>query len=465
MLRRAASTSRCDRGAVLPALVPVSVLAGVFLLVLQAAAAAANLEGHGGPVKTIAISDDGAAALSGSFDYSMIYWDLGGGKPKIVKRFEDHGGAVNAVAFLSGSNRAASGSDDGTISIWDLETGKLVHRIEGHGHKVVDLAVTTDGRTLASAGWDRTVRLWDLETFKPVSVLKHPKNVNSIAFSADGTVIYSGSRDGMVRQWNARRAELLRPVLRHGWGINIVRMLPDQTSLLAGSVDGSVNVVDIAKGEVVRELGRHEGPVLSAALSERDGIALSGGGDGKIMVWSLGDWSAKKGHDNPYGPVWAMAIANGGGSVFYGSLDDFVIHWKRAPGESFEPVTSRFPRRFQVGTEVALGERQFARKCSICHTLVENGANRAGPTLYNLFGRKAGTLPGYVYSKALIKSGIVWNEKTISQLFDDGPQEVVPGTKMPLQRMTNDDERKALIVFLKKATRSEKPVDAEADKD
>ena len=194
-------------------------------------------------------------------------------------------------------------------------------------------------------------------------------------------------------------------------------------------------------------------------------IALSGGGDGKIMVWSLGDWSAKKGHDNPYGPVWAMAIANGGGSVFYGSLDDFVIHWKRAPGESFEPVTSRFPRRFQVGTEVALGERQFARKCSICHTLVENGANRAGPTLYNLFGRKAGTLPGYVYSKALIKSGIVWNEKTISQLFDDGPQEVVPGTKMPLQRMTNEEERKALIAFLKKATRSEKPVDAEADKD
>ena len=65
-------------------------------------------------------------------------------------------------------------------------------------------------------------------------------------------------------------------------------------------------------------------------------------------------------------------------------------------------------------------------------------------------------MPGYVYSDALLNSDIVWNEDTIGRLFGDGPQEVVPGTKMPLQKMTNETERDALIAFLKQAT-SAKP--------
>ena len=70
-----------------------------------------------------------------------------------------------------------------------------------------------------------------------------------------------------------------------------------------------------------------------------------------------------------------------------------------------------------------------------------------------MFGRRAGTLSGYVYSEALKKSDIIWNEETIGQLFGEGPQEVVPGTKMPLQKMTDAEERNALITFLKEATK------------
>jgi cytochrome c len=74
-----------------------------------------------------------------------------------------------------------------------------------------------------------------------------------------------------------------------------------------------------------------------------------------------------------------------------------------------------------------------------------------------VFGRRAGTLPGYAYSDALLDSDIVWSEETIGRLFDEGPQEVLPGTKMPLQRMTNAAERNALIAFLKEATRETGP--------
>ena len=105
------------------------------------------------------------------------------------------------------------------------------------------------------------------------------------------------------------------------------------------------------------------------------------------------------------------------------------------------------------------GERQFQRRCSICHTLVKDGRNRAGPTLFGVFGRKAGTLPGYPYSDGLRKSDIVWNEETIAKLFDHGPDVVTPGTKMPIQRLKSPADRDALIAFLKTATAPDKAGD------
>ena len=109
-------------------------------------------------------------------------------------------------------------------------------------------------------------------------------------------------------------------------------------------------------------------------------------------------------------------------------------------------------RRFHPDKEVSNGERQFARKCSVCHTLKADGKKRAGPSLHKVFGREAGTLSGYVYSEALIKSKIIWNEESISQLFDEGPDKVTPGTKMPIQKMKNKKDRYDLVLFLKEAT-------------
>jgi formate dehydrogenase gamma subunit len=63
-----------------------------------------------------AVSPSGSTALSGSFDYSMMQWDVTDpARPGLVNRFTDHDGAVNAVAFLPGGKLALSGSDDGIV--------------------------------------------------------------------------------------------------------------------------------------------------------------------------------------------------------------------------------------------------------------------------------------------------------------------------------------------------------------
>ena len=77
--------------------------------------AQAQLRGHGGPVRALAISADGATALSGSFDTSAIRWSLRRNTAEQVLRFHD--GAVNAVAILK-DGRAVTAGEDARIGIW-----------------------------------------------------------------------------------------------------------------------------------------------------------------------------------------------------------------------------------------------------------------------------------------------------------------------------------------------------------
>jgi cytochrome c len=413
-----------------------------------------DLEGHGGPVKAVAVSPSGSTALSGSFDYSMMQWNVSDpARPGLVNRFTDHDGAVNAVAFLPGGKQALSGSDDGIVRLWDLQTAKLVHAFEAHGHKVVGLALSSGGKLAASASWDRTVRVYDLAGRKLLHELKGHKNtVNAAVFSPDAKHIFTTGTDGTIRKWRLSDGQEERTIYKHGWGINVLAALPGGKQLAFGALNGTAAIVDVETGEITQELAQRERPILSLAVSEEHKVVAFGGGDGIVSVHDTSDWTPVKLLDNPYGPIWALAFSGDGDALYMGGLDDQVHFWQFRQGRNFEAARGSFPRRFQKTEDMSLGERQFARKCSVCHTLSPDDANRAGPTLYGVFGRKAGTLPGYAYSDALLNSNIVWNEQTIGELFAKGPQHVVPGTKMPLQKMANDEERNAMIEWLKEQT-------------
>jgi len=427
----------------------------------QRRAGKGNLVGHGGPVKAIAVDGASGRVLTGSFDYAMMAWDVAAEAPRRLHRFDEHNGAVNAVAFVPGGKLTLAGGDDGVVALWDLEQGKLAHRFEGHEGKIVGLAVSADGRWAASASWDHTARIWDLARRVPGPVLSgHQGPVNAVAFSADGARVYSASADGTIGLWSRADGAFQRPLIRHGWGINVLARLPgeppDRERLVFGGLNGFVGVIDGETGEAIAELPAHERPVLALAVLEKPGIIATGGGDGAIRVLRSADGSLIEEYRNPYGPVWALAFVADGTALYYGGLDDFATLWRIAPREIVESIDSPFPRRFQVrhqaGDQIAEGELQFARKCSVCHTLQTDGRNRAGPTLHKVFGRRIARLAGYPYSEALKRLDIVWTPETLSKLFELGPDVFTPGSKMPLQKMTDAAQRDALIAFLKLAT-------------
>jgi cytochrome c len=90
-------------------------------------------------------------------------------------------------------------------------------------------------------------------------------------------------------------------------------------------------------------------------------------------------------------------------------------------------------------------------KCKACHTLAANGPHIVGPSLHDLFGRKAGTQTGYAYSPAMRESGVVWNEDTLDKYLA-ATTDFLPGTKM-YGGLTIKQDRLDLIAWLKTATR------------
>jgi cytochrome c len=89
--------------------------------------------------------------------------------------------------------------------------------------------------------------------------------------------------------------------------------------------------------------------------------------------------------------------------------------------------------------------RTIFKACAVCHAT--DHANRAGPGLEGIIGRKAGTAPGFSYSNAMKKSDIVWDMK-ILDAYLESPQHVVPGNRMPYAGLKNPTDRTDLVAYL-----------------
>ncbi len=103
-----------------------------------------------------------------------------------------------------------------------------------------------------------------------------------------------------------------------------------------------------------------------------------------------------------------------------------------------------------AGNDAEHGKTVFAR-CVACHDL-NTGANRLGPSLKGIVGRKSGSIANFAYSPALKASNKVWNAATLDA-FLTSPIKYIPGTRMPFAGIPNAQDRADLIAYLTKAAR------------
>ena len=105
---------------------------------------------------------------------------------------------------------------------------------------------------------------------------------------------------------------------------------------------------------------------------------------------------------------------------------------------------------FAAEGNAARGQRVFGA-CAACHSL-QPDQNMTGPSLADLWGRKAGNSPSFDrYSPALKSANVVWNDKTLDEWIED-PQHLVPDNQMTFAGVKDGRQRADLLAFLKQAT-------------
>ena len=416
------------------------------ILPLGMTTAFAQLRGHGGPVRALAISPDGQTAISGSFDSTAIRWSLTRNAAEQVLRF--HADAVNAVVLLR-DGRAATAGADGRIAIWTPGNAQPDAVLEGHTAPIAALALSPDGATLASASWDYTVRLWPLAGGVPRVFEGHTQNVNGLAFAPGGRTLVSVSYDQSVRIWPLSGPPVPTVVAMPS-PLNAVAVGGDG-EIAAGGADGKLYFLT-GDGTRAGEIAAGPRPVISIAISPDGALVAAAGIGGSVAVIDRRTRDLARTLVGPGFPVWSVAFLPDSRTLLTGGADNIIRRWNAVTGDPVDPIlleTAGDPLAAYAGDHGA----DVFRACVACHTLGAEQANRAGPTLAGIFGRRIATLPGYHFSEALKRLDIVWTPETVSRLFEIGPSAYTPGTKMPEQRIGSEQDRAALVKFLERATR------------
>jgi WD40 repeat protein len=289
--------------------------------------------GHLGEVNSVALSPDGKTALSGSFDATLMLWDLASGRE--IREFVGHAGSVSSVAIMPDGKTALSGGSDATLRLWDLASGREIGKLEGHAGPVSSVAIAPDGKTALSGGGSYgspgEFKLWDLATGREIRKLEgHTGSVSSVAFLPDGKTALSGSVDHTLRLWNLASGREIRKFEGHSSLVSTVAIAPDGKTALSSGLDSTLRLWDLVRG---REIGKFEG------YESRIPIAFAP--DGETVL--LGGWKTLRLRDFPRlreirsfeghpGYVHAIAIARDGKTALSGGDDKTLRLWDLASG-------------------------------------------------------------------------------------------------------------------------------------
>jgi WD40 repeat protein len=200
-------------------------------------------------------------------------WDSGTGQA-IGDPLEGHTSWVYSVC--TDGQRIVSGSYDKTVRIWSCHTRQLIRPIKVD-YIVYAVALSKD-RIAAAVGSDVYVETGD----RIVLMKGHSRDVLTVAFSSDGSLIASGSEDKTIRIWDAQAGKEIHRLIGHTDYVRSVAFSPDSLWIASASDDTTVRV---SSSKTVKLTG-HRNWVRSVAFSIDGSQIISGSDDRTIRIWA-----------------------------------------------------------------------------------------------------------------------------------------------------------------------------------
>jgi WD40 repeat protein/tetratricopeptide (TPR) repeat protein len=251
----------------------------------------------------------------------VLLWDAATGRPVRDLRAADNAYAdIYSVAFSPTDSRllaAGCGRNDGSfVSLWDIDTGTELARLPGATNlpgglrtgAVGALAFSPDGKYLVAGFGERNiwstaispnpVKVWEVATRRPIHLLNgHSGYCTSLAFSKDGTLLASGSRDGTAIIWSIETWKALQTLQNPDPGnrysqsgrgqVEDVAFSPDGKTLALASNGGTVQLWDVSTGKLLETLKGHSSGVAAVVFSPDGRTLASGGGDQTVRLWNV----------------------------------------------------------------------------------------------------------------------------------------------------------------------------------
>ena len=351
------------------------------------------LRGHTDWVNVVRWSDDGRLA-SGSWDDTIILWDLEKSEPERVLR--GHRGAIYALDWGPGGLLA---SGVRSIYIWDTDGAPAMKTYEGHLDWVYSLAWTPDGQLLSSSS-DGKVFLWDAATGE--TALSADNWGTSLDVSPDGYIIAGGnfidfatgfvygllgydlrfSPDGryLAGRTDAASNEIgiweIDPLVTAGEPVSYtlsvdedlrvksVTWSPDGSLIASGLDDGSILIWNFATGSVVETLIEHQEAVVSLDWNP-DGRLASAAEDGRILIWDVPAASVTLELIGVHQSSVESVDWGPDGLLASSSDDGRIAIWDTATGEARAIVRAPYKRSINDlawspdGTQLAFGGNSY----------------------------------------------------------------------------------------------------------
>lgn len=313
----------------------------VVLFDLSSSQVVQRFSGHSDAITALAVGANGAQALSGSADQSLLVWNLNTGQ--LLHRLQGHDGPVTGVAVTPDFRVALSISSSGELIRWDLHDAMDVRRFIGHGDMVYDVALLPDGAHLVSASGspgpavlsqDTSLRLWEIGSGRQLMAQSLPAPVIfQVAAAPDGQVILANNA-----LYEAATLSPLGQLSGHAEGawVTAVAISPDGQQALTGSTDGTLILWDLpTRQPLCRIEPGIAGGLWSAVFSPDGQMTLTESVNGVMGLWDLGACAHVRdyGTDLAAGPDVSDAMFHPDGrSVFGATADGYVYQFELGNG-------------------------------------------------------------------------------------------------------------------------------------
>ncbi|RKS08245.1 WD domain G-beta repeat uncharacterized protein [Nocardiopsis sp. Huas11] len=209
-----------------------------------------------------------------------------------------------------------------------------------HGADVESVAFSPDGTLIAAGGVDGTARVWDVAGGEEVATLEgHTDWIRSMDFNADGTALATGSDDRTARVWDLDSGESTATFEGHTDWVRSVDLHPDGTTLATGGDDNTARLWEVSSGDETATLEGHSDWIRTVAFNA-DGTALAtGSDDGTVRLWDPEEGETTATLEGAESFPLDMAFSADGTILAVGSVSHSVQIWDTGSGAEIASIT------------------------------------------------------------------------------------------------------------------------------